>query len=642
MTPSTITSLDPDDVFTDSIKMLWYGRFHPELNPRWTAVLVPINFFFCSILLVLGIKCVLVSYNSDIFLTAECLQTCILMMHAMVKFVYIHLTKKAWLALLQQKSKFWNIKDFDEEIFRDCSKVFTLTRQILRYYFIQTMIGSVLFDVQPFMTGELPTGCYVPHGWFAFLTVILWYLACVVIIAFMGMDGLFCSFAISLMVQFRLLGHKFRNLATNQSIEELSKELRELVDYHNFLISCSQKLNDTFQIVFLIQFVISIASGSVSVFILMQPDMDDILSDPLRVLWLCRYHPALSPWWTTVMTPINALLCCLIVVLAIKGILVSYNDDLFFTAECLQTCIVMVHIIVKPIIMHVHKHTTRELLEQVSKFWKISTIDKELFTECHLILKVGKLIVRYYFYMAFIGALLFMVQPFTTHQVPAVCYTPDGWFIYLTAIIWYLTCILIFLTMGADGFFCTLATALTVQFKLLGHRFKVLKMRPGPKNEQQMWDEIKELVDYHNFLISFCGKLNKMYSGVFLIQFLVSIASASVAVFILIQPSPWANQMKCLFYFMADVMETAFYCFPAEMVVNAASQVGNAVCESRWYESSLIELRKCLCLVLARTQKGILFSGNGLVWINLRTFLLVYKTGFSFYTYLNSVKKINP
>jgi hypothetical protein len=154
----------------------------------------------------------------------------------MVKFVYIHLTKKAWLALLQQKSKFWNIKDFDEEIFRDCSKVFTLTRQILRYYFIQTMVGSVLFDVQPFMTGELPTGCYVPHGWFAFLTVILWYLACVVIIAFMGMDGLFCSFAISLMVQFRLLGHKFRNLATNQSIEELSKELRELVDYHNFLI----------------------------------------------------------------------------------------------------------------------------------------------------------------------------------------------------------------------------------------------------------------------------------------------------------------------------------------------------------------------------------------------------------------------
>ncbi|KAJ3627750.1 hypothetical protein MTP99_015102 [Tenebrio molitor] len=371
-------------------------------------------------------------------------------------------------------------------------------------------------------------------------------------------------------------------------------------------------------------------------------DMDDILSDPLRVLWLCRYHPALSPWWTTVMTPINALLCCLIVVLAIKGILVSYNDDLFFTAECLQTCIVMVHIIVKPIIMHVHKHTTRELLEQVSKFWKISTIDKELFTECHLILKVGKLIVRYYFYMAFIGALLFMVQPFTTHQVPAVCYTPDGWFIYLTGIIWYLTCILIFLTMGTDGFFCTLATALTVQFKLLGHRFKVLKIRPGPKNEQQMWDEIKELVDYHNFLISFCGKLNKMYSGVFLIQFLVSIASASVAVFILIQPSPWANQMKCLFYFMADVMETAFYCFPAEMVVNAASQVGNAVCESRWYESSLIELRKCLCLVLARTQKGILFSGNGLVWINLRTFLLVYKTGFSFYTYLNSVKKINP
>ncbi|CAH1373728.1 unnamed protein product, partial [Tenebrio molitor] len=219
-------SLDPDDVFTDSLKILWYGRFHPGLNPRWTAVLVPIHLFFC-----LGIKCVLVSSSSDIFFTAGCLQTCILMIHV----------------------------------------VFTLTKQILRYYFFQTVTSSIMFDVQPFMTGELPTVCYVPHGWFTFLTVVLWYLAWVVIMAFMGIDGLFCSFAISLMVQFRLLGHKFRNLVANQSKEDLSKQLRELVDYHNFLISCSQKLNDTFQIVFLIQFLISIASGSVSVFIFMQP-----------------------------------------------------------------------------------------------------------------------------------------------------------------------------------------------------------------------------------------------------------------------------------------------------------------------------------------------------------------------------------
>jgi hypothetical protein len=154
----------------------------------------------------------------------------------MVKFAHIHLAKKAWLALLHQKSKFWNIKDFDEDIFRDCLKVFTLTKQILRYYFFQTVTSSIMFDVQPFMTGELPTVCYVPHGWFTFLTVVLWYLAWVVIMAFMGIDGLFCSFAISLMVQFRLLGHKFRNLVANQSKEDLSKQLRELVDYHNFLI----------------------------------------------------------------------------------------------------------------------------------------------------------------------------------------------------------------------------------------------------------------------------------------------------------------------------------------------------------------------------------------------------------------------
>jgi hypothetical protein len=73
-------------------------------------------------------------------------------------------------------------------------------------------------------------------------------------------------------------------------------------------------------------------------------DFDDILSDSLKILWICRYHPALNPWWTTVLMPYVSALSSLFAGLAIKGILVSYKDDLSFAAECLQTFIIVLHV----------------------------------------------------------------------------------------------------------------------------------------------------------------------------------------------------------------------------------------------------------------------------------------------------------
>jgi hypothetical protein len=160
---------------------------------------------------------------------------------------------------------------------------------IIRYYFWLVLCGCLFFDVQPFTTGTLPSRCYVPEGCFTSLTVVLWYLSYVAGTCIPVTDGIFCSLGVSLIVQFKLLSQKFKNMnfVKNKMKTKMRNELKQLVDYHNFLLrytlnqvslcysnnifSYCEELNTTFRGVFLIQFLISIASASISVFIFMQP-----------------------------------------------------------------------------------------------------------------------------------------------------------------------------------------------------------------------------------------------------------------------------------------------------------------------------------------------------------------------------------
>ncbi|CAH1373721.1 unnamed protein product, partial [Tenebrio molitor] len=368
-------------------------------------------------------------------------------------------------------------------------------------------------------------------------------------------------------------------------------------------------------------------------------DPDDISIDSLKVLWYGGFHPVLNPVWTSFLLFVNVSLWSLLLVLALIGVLTSYKTDLFFTAECLQTCILTVHVIGKFSVLHFRKNTILNLLNKKSQFWKIGEFDGQVYIDSSKVSHFIKKMIRYYYCLIFSVCLFFDLQPFSTGRLPTVCYVPQGWFKFLTVAIWYLSYTVGLNVAGTDGLFCSLGISLIVQFKLLSHKFKTVKFFEN-ECETKLWSELKNLVDYHNFLLSYCKELNRAFRDVFFVQFFISIASASVSVFIFMQPGNWTNRIKFLLYFVAEMMETAFYCVPLEFVVNAAHEVGKAVYESEWYKTRTIGVRKCLTVVLARTQKAMIFSGYGLIDINLRTYLQICKTVFTFYTYLNSAKKL--
>jgi hypothetical protein len=159
-------------------------------------------------------------------------------LQTIVKLLFFQIHKDALERLLKQKLKFWKINDFDGTIQEKCTKITYFGKMIIRCAYFSVLPGTFFFDMQPFTTGSLPSRCYVPEGWFTGLIVLFWYVSCLSTTSMPMADGLFFSFAVSLIVQFKLLRHKFKNmkLLKNQSEVKVWNELKQLVDHHNFLL----------------------------------------------------------------------------------------------------------------------------------------------------------------------------------------------------------------------------------------------------------------------------------------------------------------------------------------------------------------------------------------------------------------------
>ncbi|KAJ3665147.1 hypothetical protein Zmor_000659 [Zophobas morio] len=364
--------------------------------------------------------------------------------------------------------------------------------------------------------------------------------------------------------------------------------------------------------------------------------MNDISTESVKVLWYFCLHPAFKTKWATVYTLINVSFCSLFAVLAIKGILLTYDSDAFFMSECLETCILMAHIISNVLALHTHRENLLKLLEHKSTFWEITKSDDDsLRVEILKNNNFVKKIIRTYFIFTVFSATLFDLQPFTTGLLPSVCYIPNGWFNFLTAVLWYLSYVAVLSLIGIACLFCSLVSSLTEQFQLLAYRFREMCNK-----RFDIRNELETLVSHHNFLMSYCEDINTTFGSIFLLDFVLCIASASVSVFIFLQPGDWAYRMKCITHFLVIIVEMGFYCVPLEIATNTAVKLTDIIYDSKWYEIESVPIKKSLILTISRAQRPIVFSGYGLININLNTYVLICKTVFSFYTYLNSVKKL--
>ncbi|KYB29448.1 hypothetical protein TcasGA2_TC031988 [Tribolium castaneum] len=200
--------------------------------------------------------------ETNSFFTLECLQTCILLSHTIGKQVNYYMNSNKIVKFLQMTTEFWEFETFQGTIHPESNFLFHTVRKMIRYYFLVTTFGFIFFLINP------PV-CYVPEGWELFLRIVRALTFWSYYTSTMATDAFFVACGTLLLIQFKLLGHKFKNLDTQS--QEKWNNLRQNVKHQIFLHRSCKLLNQIFAVVFLIQFLNSIAALAISIFIFSKP-----------------------------------------------------------------------------------------------------------------------------------------------------------------------------------------------------------------------------------------------------------------------------------------------------------------------------------------------------------------------------------
>ncbi|XP_044261238.1 odorant receptor 85b-like [Tribolium madens] len=340
----------------------------------------------------------------------------------------------------------------------------------------------------------------------------------------------------------------------------------------------------------------------------------------------------------------NCTIVSVVIIFATIGaIFGALDNDINTVVECLQSTFIYIHILGKHFVLFYSKPILSHLLTQRTHFLKLETFDPTIRQQYQRLLKKTSKFVNTFMFLTCCVVFSFYMQPYLTHgDLPVSVYVPDGWYYYFHFGFWPLAPCIVASIYGTDALFCAISVPIIVQFRLLARKIQNWKIEntkiSDQKSRKTFKKNLKELVDHQNFLFEYCNEMNRFNNGIFLNQFLLSVGIICVQLYVVSQKGfKLPNKIKCFGYCFMEIIETAIYCFNAELISDASEDVGNAAYDSLWYESDDPEVRHAITLIIARCQNRIVFSGFGFVWINLKTFTQIFKTALSFYSYLHNV-----
>nr|WKF45104.1 odorant receptor 46 [Podabrus annulatus] len=141
----------------------------------------------------------------------------------------------------------------------------------------------------------------------------------------------------------------------------------------------------------------------------------------------------------------------------------------------------------------------------------------------------------------------------------------------------------------------------------------------------------------HNAIERFLVSIENGLSFSFLIQLLVTLtltALVGFSFFFVSVKSP--NFIRCLFFFVADVIQLAMLCFACNEVILKSEKIRDACYMSDWnkYNTSVC---KTLFIIMERSKRPLCFTAGKFAVISLETFITILKMSMSYFTLLKSV-----
>ncbi|KAL0810925.1 hypothetical protein ABMA28_010223 [Loxostege sticticalis] len=223
---------------------------------------------------------------------------------------------------------------------------------------------------------------------------------------------------------------------------------------------------------------------------------------------------------------------------------------------------------------------------------------------------------------------------------PFDSFDPRYWpFVYIHQ--FWSACIALLNVCAIDYFFFTCCTHIRIQFKLLQHQFQEIIANRSISavvsiNQMSIRAQFKDLIKWHQNIISCANMLEEIYSKSTLFNFLASSLMICLTGFNVTTVDDKAIVVTFIIFLSMSMMQVYFLCFFGDLLMSSSAAVANAVYNSRFYLGNVV-MGKIVLLVQTRAQKPCKLTAAGFADVNLKAYMRILSTSWSYFALLQTI-----
>ncbi|EFA09139.2 odorant receptor 108 [Tribolium castaneum] len=285
-----------------------------------------------------------------------------------------------------------------------------------------------------------------------------------------------------------------------------------------------------------------------------------------------------------------------------------------------------------------YKTEMLDLIKKSERFWKLDRFGDLQAKNLHSTYPIFQIFFYVYVVILFLTCAMFALVNwiFDTGKPISLCYgesegleTPwVEFYIVLQSV--EVTIIFLGIT-GYDMVFLYYAGSVCIQFQMLKMAFAERKM-----NERQFLKAVK----HHEFLLQYVEQLGDIYSMWFLLQYFSSLFGICFGLFLISKeglPTEPERLSKYFPYIFSFTMQSFTFCMTGTMLSDWSSEISDEIFHSDWSDDQVYKNKTARLIVMNRAQRPAKISIGKFLDLNLRSFILLMRSVFSFLAFVNNI-----
>nr|AKC58555.1 odorant receptor 20 [Anomala corpulenta] len=195
-----------------------------------------------------------------------------------------------------------------------------------------------------------------------------------------------------------------------------------------------------------------------------------------------------------------------------------------------------------------------------------------------------------------------------------------------------------------DGTVIALITIMAAQIDVLKDNLIRATLRDqtvdAKDQERCIHKRLKHCVIHHDAILDFTKTTQKIFSNGVFVQILVSVLGICMTgIVFLTVPLKSMKFISMVLFLITQVVQIGMFCWFGENIRAKSSEIAQSCYMAHEWYSNNMSNKKILFIIMERAKVPIIFKANGVFVLTLNTFVMVLRSGYSYFTVLRHISQ---